>query len=59
MLAGILTLVWMLAFLALWAWAWKPSRRAGFDAAARLAVEDAPPADPPPGLSLWIEPISL
>jgi cytochrome c oxidase cbb3-type subunit 4 len=46
MLAGILTLVWMLAFLALWAWAWKPSRRAGFDAAARLAVEDAPPADP-------------
>jgi cbb3-type cytochrome oxidase subunit 3 len=36
----------MLAFLGVWAWAWKPSRRGGFDAAARLAGEDAPPADP-------------
>ena len=40
MLAGIVTLVWMLAFLAVWIWAWRPSRRAGFDAAAHLAVED-------------------
>ena len=44
MLAGIVTLLWMLAFIAVWAWAWRPSLRAGFDAAARLAVEDAPPA---------------
>ena len=42
MLAGIVTLLWMLAFIAVWAWAWRPSLRAGFDAAARLAVEDAP-----------------
>ena len=40
MLAGIVTLVWMLAFVAVWIWAWRPSRRPGFDAAARLAVED-------------------
>ncbi|HET9863327.1 MAG TPA: cbb3-type cytochrome c oxidase subunit 3 [Steroidobacteraceae bacterium] len=46
MLAGIVTLVWMLAFVALWAWAWRPGRRRGFEDAARLAVEDAPPADP-------------
>ena len=39
-LAGIVTLLWMLAFVAVWAWAWRPSLRAGFDAAARLAVED-------------------
>ena len=44
MLAGIVTLLWMLAFIAMWAWVWRPSLRAGFDAAARLAVEDAPPA---------------
>lgn len=31
--------------------------RARADAARHIA--DAPPADPPPGLSLWIEPISL
>lgn len=47
MLAGIVTLVWMLAFVAVWIWAWRPSRRPGFDAAARLAVEDdgAPAGD--------------
>ena len=44
MLAGIVTLAWMLAFIAVCAWAWRPSRKAGFEAAARLAVEDAPQA---------------
>jgi cbb3-type cytochrome oxidase subunit 3 len=47
MLAGILTLLWMLAFLAACAWAWRPSRRAGFEAAARLALDEAPAADAP------------
>jgi cbb3-type cytochrome oxidase subunit 3 len=45
MLAGIVTLAWMLAFIAVCAWAWRPSRKAGFEAAARLAVEDATPVD--------------
>ena len=40
MLAGIVTLVWMLAFVAVWIWAWRPAQRAGFDAAAHLAVDD-------------------
>jgi len=46
MIAGIVTLLWMLAFVAVCIWAWRPSLRAGFDAAARLAVEDGDaPAD--------------
>ena len=40
MLAGIVTLVWMLAFVAACVWAWAPSRRAGFDSAARMVVDD-------------------
>ena len=40
MLAGIVTLVWMLAFIALCVWAWRPARRAGFADAAMLAVDD-------------------
>ncbi|HSR65830.1 MAG TPA: CcoQ/FixQ family Cbb3-type cytochrome c oxidase assembly chaperone [Xanthomonadaceae bacterium] len=46
MLSGIVTLVWMLAFVAVSVWAWRPAQRAGFDDAARLAVDDAAaPAD--------------
>ena len=40
MLSGIVTLLLLLLFLAVWAWAWQPRKRADFEEAARLAVED-------------------
>ena len=44
MLSGIVTTLLLLLFVALWAWAWQPRLRRGFDDAARLAVDDAMPA---------------
>jgi len=44
MLSGIMTTLLLLLFVALWAWAWQPRLRRGFDEAARLAVDDAIPA---------------
>ena len=44
MLSGIMTTLLLLLFVALWAWAWQPRLRRDFDAAARLAVDDAVPA---------------
>jgi cytochrome c oxidase cbb3-type subunit 4 len=43
MLSGIVTSILLLLFLAGWAWAWSPRRKADFDAAARLALDDAGP----------------
>jgi cytochrome c oxidase cbb3-type subunit IV len=40
---GILTLVLLLAFLGLVAWAWSGRRRADFEEAARLPLSDEPP----------------
>lgn len=42
MLSGIVTFVLMLLFVAVWWWAWQPRKRRDFEAAARLAVDDAP-----------------
>ncbi|HLT43690.1 MAG TPA: cbb3-type cytochrome c oxidase subunit 3 [Luteimonas sp.] len=42
MLSGIVTSVLLLLFIGIWAWAWQPRKRADFDDAARLAVEDEP-----------------
>ncbi|HEU4774581.1 MAG TPA: CcoQ/FixQ family Cbb3-type cytochrome c oxidase assembly chaperone [Lysobacter sp.] len=42
MLSGIVTLVLLLLFVAIWCWAWQPRKRGEFEAAARLAVDDAP-----------------
>ena len=42
MLSGIVTLLLMLLFVAIWWWAWQPRRRGDFEAAARLALDDAP-----------------
>ena len=39
--AGIVTLVVMLLFFAIWAWAWLPHHKREFDALARLPMEDA------------------
>ena len=43
MLSGIVSLVLMLLFLACWVWAWRPARRAHFDAAARMPFEEQHP----------------
>lgn len=40
MLAGIVTAVLLVVFVAGWIWAWRPARKASFDAAARLPLED-------------------
>ena len=40
MLSGIVTSLLLLLFVGIWAWAWQPRKRADFEEAARLAVED-------------------
>ena len=40
MIAGIVTLLLLLAFLGGVAWAWSAKRKPQFDAAARLPLED-------------------
>ncbi|HEY0310176.1 MAG TPA: cbb3-type cytochrome c oxidase subunit 3 [Luteimonas sp.] len=40
MLSGIVTSLLLLLFVGIWAWAWQPRKRADFEDAARLAVED-------------------
>ena len=44
MISGIVTTLLLLLFVGLWVWAWQPRLRSGFDAAARLAVDDGVPA---------------
>ena len=41
MLSGIITLLLLLLFVAGWYWAWRPARRAEFEAAARMPLDDA------------------
>ena len=45
MLSGIVTSILLLLFVAGWAWAWSPRRKADFDAAAKLALDDSTPDD--------------
>ena len=40
MLSGIITIVLLLLFVGGWIWAWRPARKAGFDAAAQLALDE-------------------
>lgn len=40
MLSGIVTTALLVLFLVGWAWAWRPERKADFDAAARLPLMD-------------------
>ena len=40
MVAGIVTAVLLALFLTGWVWAWRPARKAEFDAAARLPLMD-------------------
>ncbi|HLS81350.1 MAG TPA: cbb3-type cytochrome c oxidase subunit 3 [Steroidobacter sp.] len=45
MVRGLLTLVLLIAFIALWAWAWSKRRQDDFEAAALLPLQDD--AQPP------------
>lgn len=38
---GIWTLVLMITILGIYAWAWSPKRKAAFDEAANLALDDS------------------
>ena len=40
MLSGIITAILLVLFVAGWAWAWSPRRKAAFDDAARLPLSD-------------------
>jgi cytochrome c oxidase cbb3-type subunit 4 len=40
MVSGIVTGILLLLFVAGWIWAWRPERKADFDAAARLPLGD-------------------
>lgn len=40
MVAGIITAILLVLFIAGWIWAWRPARKSGFDAAARLPLID-------------------
>ena len=39
-LAGIVTIVVMLAFIGIWIWAWLPHHKRDFDALAKLPLEE-------------------
>ena len=39
-IAGIVTVVVMLAFIGIWVWAWLPYHKPEFDALATLPMED-------------------
>jgi cytochrome c oxidase cbb3-type subunit IV len=41
MISGILTGVLLVTFIGLWAWAWSRRRKADFDEAAHLPLEDS------------------
>jgi cytochrome c oxidase cbb3-type subunit 4 len=41
-LSGVMTAVLMLVFIGIAVWAWSGKRRQGFDAAARLPLEEDP-----------------
>ena len=40
-LSGVVTAILLVAFICGWIWAWRPARRAEFDAAARLPLDDS------------------
>jgi cytochrome c oxidase cbb3-type subunit 4 len=40
MVAGVITALLLVLFIAGWIWAWRPARKAEFDAAARLPLND-------------------
>jgi cytochrome c oxidase cbb3-type subunit 4 len=45
MVSGNVTLLLLALFLGAWVWAWSPRRKAEFDAAARLPLDDKPASE--------------
>lgn len=43
MISGIVTAILLVLFVGGWIWAWSPKRKASFDAAARLPLDDQEP----------------
>ncbi|MDO5609722.1 MAG: cbb3-type cytochrome c oxidase subunit 3 [Pseudomonadota bacterium] len=43
MVSGIVTAILLVLFVGGWIWAWSPKRKASFDAAARLPLDDQEP----------------
>ena len=39
-IAGVVTVVAMIAFIGIWVWAWLPGHKTEFDALATLPMED-------------------
>jgi cytochrome c oxidase cbb3-type subunit 4 len=39
-IAGVVTVIVMLAFIGIWIWAWLPHHRGTFDSLAKLPLED-------------------
>jgi cytochrome c oxidase cbb3-type subunit 4 len=46
LIRGGLTAILCAAFIALWIWAWSTHRKADFDAASRLPLDEAPDDSP-------------
>ena len=44
-LSGVVTLVLLVTFLAIWIWAWQPWHRSSFDRLARLPLDDLDGSD--------------
>ena len=42
LLVGLLTVLTMLSFLAIWLWAWLPHHKHDFESLARLPMSDEP-----------------
>ena len=40
MISGLITIALLVMFLGAWIWAWNPGRKAEFDAAARLPLDE-------------------
>ena len=47
MISGLITLGLLILFLGAWVWAWSPRRKAEFDAAARLPLDELSPGPAP------------
>ena len=47
--SGIVTAILLVAFIGGWLWAWSSKRKASFDAAARLPLDDDGPSATPSG----------